>query len=86
MYHPLKNWVSRHRHPSNFWLHMLGIPATVAGVGLAVVGYWVLGVSVFVAGYALQFIGHAAEGNSSGEAMLLRRVWRRRRSDRASKP
>ena len=46
MLHPLKNWLSRHRSPVNFWLHMLGIPATVAGVGLAVAGYRVLGAGV----------------------------------------
>ena len=84
--HPLRNWLSRHKNPTNFWLHMLGIPATVAGVGVAVAGLWVLGVGVFVAGYALQFIGHAAEGNSPGEAMLVRRILRRGRLDRPSKP
>ena len=85
MLHPLKNWLSRHRSPVNFWLHMLGIPATVAGVGLAVAGYRVLGAGVFVAGYALQFIGHAGDGNSSGEELLLRRLLRRGRTDRSGK-
>ena len=58
----------------NFWLHVVGIPATVAAVVLAVQTFWLAGVALFVAGYALQFIGHAVEGNSSGEAMLARRL------------
>ena len=80
--HPLRNWLSRHRHPGNFWLHMLGIPATLAAVPLAVTGHWVVAASLFAAGYALQFIGHAVEGNASGEELLLRRLMEGR-SDRA---
>ena len=74
--HPIRNWLSRHRNPTSFWLHMLGIPATILAVPLAICGYWVIAVAMFVAGYALQFIGHAVEGNRSGEAMLLRRLLR----------
>ncbi len=70
----IRNWLSRHRHPVNFWLHMLGIPLTILAVLLAVAAHWLLAASLFVAGYALQFMGHAVEGNRSGEAMLLRRL------------
>lgn len=74
MIHPLRNWLSRHRSPVNFWLHMLGIPATVLAVPLAVAGWWWTAGGLFVAGYALQFVGHAVEGNASGEELLLRRL------------
>lgn len=77
MIHPLRNWLSRHRHPLNFWLHMLGIPATLVAIPLAVTGSWAAAACLFVAGYALQFIGHAIEGNASGEEMLFRRLLRR---------
>ena len=72
--HPLRNWLARHRHPGNFWLHMLGIPATLVAVPLAVTHHWAVAASLFVAGYALQLLGHILEGNRSGEELLLRRL------------
>ncbi len=78
MLHPIRNWLARHRRPANFWLHMAGIPATVAAIPLAVLGYLLPAAALFVGGYALQFIGHAVEGNRSGEEMLLRRLIGRR--------
>jgi len=71
----ISNWRKRHRNQTNFWLHMLGIPACflVAPV-LVVLERWMIALAFFVAGYALQFIGHIVEGNRSGEEMLLRRL------------
>jgi len=74
----IRNWLSRHRHPVDFWLHMLGIPLTILAIPLAIGTFYLLAASLFVAGYALQFMGHAVEGNRSGEGMLLRRLLRRR--------
>ena len=71
--------MSRHRNPASFWLHMVGIPACfVAAPLLAILGRWWLAVGIFIAGYALQLIGHLVEGNRSGEEMLLRRMFRRK--------
>jgi len=71
----LADWRKRHRNPANFWLHMVGIPACfVAAPLLLILRQWWLAPSLFVAGYALQFIGHLVEGNRSGEEMLLRRL------------
>lgn len=70
----LENWFSRHQNRTSFALHMAGIPATVAAVVVGILGHWVAGVILFVGGYALQFIGHAIEGNRSGEELLLRRL------------
>ena len=87
MLRPIHNWLSRHRDPANFWIHMLGIPATIVAVPLALTGYWTTAAAMFVAGYALQFIGHAVEGNRSGEAMLMRRLLRldkRARQDKSA--
>jgi uncharacterized membrane protein YGL010W len=72
--HPVRNWLTRHKNPANFWIHMLGIPATIAAVPLAITGRWGLAVTFFIAGYALQFLGHAVEGNRSGEELLVRRL------------
>ena len=69
------NWMSRHRNPVSFWLHMVGVPAcfVAAPIMLAVQQWWMAG-ALFVGGYALQFIGHAVEGNRSGEEMLVRKL------------
>ena len=75
----IENWRRRHRNPTSFYLHMLGIPACfVAGPLLAILGMWWLTVAMFLGGYALQFIGHLVEGNRSGEEMLVRRMFGRK--------
>jgi hypothetical protein len=53
---------------------MVGIPMTVVGVGFAVAGRldWFAG--LFILGYALQFLGHAIEGNDAGEWILVKRA------------
>lgn len=73
----VSNWVRRHRNRTNFLLHMAGIPATVAAVPVAILGNCLLAAGLFVAGYALQFLGHFVEGNRSGEELLLRRLLKR---------
>jgi len=70
----LAGWVSRHRNRANFWLHMVGIPATVAAIPWAVLGYWLLAAVFLVGGYLLQILGHRIEGNRSGEEQVLRRL------------
>jgi len=73
----VSNWVARHRNRTNFLLHMAGIPATIAAVPVAILGYYLLAAGLFVGGYALQFLGHIVEGNRSGEETLLRRLVKR---------
>ena len=71
----ISNWRRRHRNTTNFWLHMMGIPACFAAApSLLALGRGWLALAVFVTGYALQFIGHLVEGNRSGEEMLLRKL------------
>ena len=80
MKNPFEDWLSRHRDPVSFWLHLFGIPACfVAAPILLILKQWVLAGALFVAGYAVQFIGHLIEGNQSGEEMLLRKIFRRNR-------
>ncbi len=77
MKNPIANWLKRHRNPTSFWLHMLGIPACfVVTPILLIAKQWWLGVVFFVGGYVLQFVGHMIEGNRSGEEMLVRRILR----------
>ena len=64
----------RHRLPFNFWLHAVGIPLALAGVVLLFFLPWYWGVSAFVLGYLLQWVGHRAEGNDVGEWAALKRL------------
>lgn len=73
MRHILNNWLERHQHPVSFWLHMFGIPMTVVGVAVLIAGRPWLGVGLFVLGYAVQFLGHAIEGNDAGELILFKK-------------
>ncbi|MFH0945462.1 MAG: Mpo1-like protein [Planctomycetota bacterium] len=77
----LENWRSRHRSRLSFWLHMTGIPLTVAAVGLCcaqlLLGRWESWWGpplLFVAGYLAQFLGHLHEGNDMGEIILVKRL------------
>jgi hypothetical protein len=70
----LSNWRERHRHPFNFAIHLLGIPLAVAGVGLLFFLPWYWGVGAFLLGYALQYAGHAVEGNDLGEWAGIKRM------------
>ena len=68
------NYAARHRHPVNVALHAVGLPVTfllpfVAG---PIWGWGGAGIS-FVVGYALQFLGHAIEGNDAGEMVLIKK-------------
>jgi len=75
MHNPIANWRKRHRNPTNFYLHVVGIPACfIAAPAMLVFREWWLALALFVCGYALQFVGHFIEGNRSGEEMLLQRI------------
>jgi hypothetical protein len=71
----LRNWLERHRHPFNFWIHLVGIPLAVAGVVLLFVTDWYWGVGAFVLGYVLQYLGHRVEGNEVGEWTGIKRLF-----------
>ena len=73
----LKGWMLRHQLPSNFWIHMVGIP--MAGAGIVCLfslplGLWWVGVAMLVFGYFLQWIGHCWEGNDVGEWAAIKRL------------
>lgn len=69
------NYRLRHRHPVNIILHVLGIPlAFIAPIPLCVHASALWGLVAIVAGYLLQFAGHAIEGNDAGEVILVRKM------------
>jgi len=70
-----ENWISRHRLPSNFWLHVVGIPFVIAG-GLSFFFLpWYWGVAGVFVGYLLQWLGHTLEGNDVGEWAAIKRMF-----------
>jgi hypothetical protein len=70
----LRNWRERHQHPFNFAIHLLGIPLAVVGVFLLFFLPWYWGLTAFLLGYALQYAGHAVEGNDLGEWAAVKRM------------
>jgi hypothetical protein len=71
--------MKRHQSPVSFLLHLIGIPMTVAALvpilldatsGMA----WLYAAGLFIGGYALQFLGHAIEGNDAGELILIKKL------------
>jgi hypothetical protein len=68
------NWLTRHQNSVNFALHMVGIPMTLVGLGLLAVLDWYWGVSAFVFGYFLQWLGHQIEGNDVGELIPIKKL------------
>jgi uncharacterized membrane protein YGL010W len=66
-----QEWIARysrsHQHPVNRLCQTLGIPIIVLSLGVFLSGFvyhrlWVLAAALFVAGWVLQFVGHAFEG------------------------
>jgi hypothetical protein len=72
----LPRWMSRHRLPFNFYIHLLGIPLAVTGLVLLFVPDvpWYWGVAGLFVGYLLQYIGHRTEGNDVGEWAGIKRL------------
>ena len=67
---PNEEWVAEyaqsHQHPINRLLHTWGIPTIVVSIVLLIASIFVRplfvwGLSLFIVGWALQFIGHAIE-------------------------
>ena len=71
----LKNYIERHQVLANQCLHLIGVPLTfVVSIVLLSRGEPGWAGAAFVAGYVLQFIGHAIEGNDAGELILVKKL------------
>jgi uncharacterized membrane protein YGL010W len=63
----IAQYATSHQHPVNRFCHTLGIPLIVIAIGWLAIA-WItsasllLPVTLFLAGWALQFLGHAFEG------------------------
>ena len=68
---PWEQWISEyshsHQHPVNRFCHTFGIPMIALSLPLFLVvlvrpGWWPVPVTLFVAGWIFQLVGHAVEG------------------------
>jgi hypothetical protein len=62
--HYMAQYDHEHDSPWNKLLHGIGIPLIFAGIILLVLLKWRWGISCFVGGWVLLFIGHRVEGNN----------------------
>ena len=58
----LENYKAKHQHPLNRLSHSVGIPLILISLPLFLFN-WRWAVGLFFAGWILQFVGHAIEGN-----------------------
>jgi len=58
----LANYKAGHQHPLNRLTHSIGIPMIVVSLPLFFFN-WRGALLLFIAGWILQFVGHAIEGN-----------------------
>lgn len=65
---PISDYMSRYEHehtsPWNRALHAIGIPIIFAGLILLALLQWQWGLSLFLGGWVLLFVGHKIEGNN----------------------
>ena len=71
----LVNYYERHLNPANILLHVIGLPVTfVVPVILLVRHEYLWALVSFMVGDALQFLGHAIEGNDAGETIVVKKI------------
>ena len=63
----VEQYAGSHQHPVNRICHTIGIPLIALSVPLFIVaifieGFWPVPLTLFVVGWAFQFVGHAFEG------------------------
>ena len=58
----IETYKAKHQHPLNRLTHSVGIPLIVISLPLFLLN-WHWALTLFVVGWALQFVGHAIEGN-----------------------
>jgi hypothetical protein len=72
-----KDYIERHKHPTNALLHIIGVPAVFVGLYELLIGHFKNGIMLIFIGYFLQYLGHRAQGNEVGEVTLIKNIWRR---------
>lgn len=75
----VRDYIERHSHPVNALLHLVGVPAALYGLVRLLGGAPLAGLGWLAVGYALQWMGHRAQGNELGEWILLKTLFGRLR-------
>ena len=71
----ISDYFSRHRHPVNLALHLVGVPQAFWGMYQLVAGNWRWGMVNSFLGYLSQWLGHFRfEGNEMGEVLLIKKI------------
>ena len=72
----LRNYLPRHRNRVNQFLHVLGVPLTFVATPWTLIAgaAWYWPIVCILGGYALQFAGHAVEGNDAGEVVFFKKM------------
>ncbi len=77
----MKNWFKRHQNKKSLILHAIGIPMTILAIPAIIAAislnqnlYYIIAATLFIFGYALQFIGHHIEGNDAGEIIIIKKL------------
>jgi len=72
----VKDYISRHAHPVNAILHLIGVPQVFFGIYQLIRGDWQWGLFNFIVGYLLQTIGHLVfQKNEVGEVILIKSLF-----------
>ncbi len=73
------DYIGRHKHPVNAFLHIFGVPMVFYGVYKLFCGESELAMAwtLIVFGYVLQYLGHKAQGNEVGEVTLIKKIWKK---------
>lgn len=73
------DYIGRHKHPINAFLHIFGVPMVFYGVYKLFCGAseLSLALTLIVFGYVLQYLGHKAQGNEVGEVTLIKKIYRK---------
>jgi hypothetical protein len=77
------DYCGRHKHPVNAILHLFGVPLAFYGFAQIFFGKFVNALICIFVGYFLQWLGHRAQGNEVGEVILIKKIWRRLKGDKA---
>ena len=71
----IKDYLSRHAHPVNAILHLIGVPQVFFGIYQLIIGQWQWGLFNFIVGYMWQIIGHLVfQKNEVGEVILIKHL------------
>lgn len=79
----IKDYLSRHKHPVDAVLHIIGVPQVFFGIYQLIKGEWRWGIFNFCFGYFLQWVGHRFfEKNEVGEVILIKAIVNRLRGNK----